>query len=54
MAEKTGLDEGTVYNWFNCKRKQVRYGECLEKTQSIGEFVCLHSVLVSIKTWVNS
>ena len=52
IAHELGLDEGKVYNWFRYERRRVRYGK-YKKTQSIGEFVCVHSRLVSIKLVVN-
>ena len=53
IAEKLGLGEKTVYNWFRCTRLRVRIGKCLQY-QSIGEFFRMHTLLVSIKIMVNS
>ena len=45
LAEKLGLTQVKVYNWFRCERMRVRYGKCQE-TDDFGEFVGVHSVQV--------
>ena len=52
IAEKIGVTERKVYNWFRRERMSVRRGKC-QKTKSIGEFVWIHSAQVSIKVVVN-
>ena len=40
LAEKLGLSESQVYNWFGLERMRVRRGKCPE-TLGIGELVGL-------------
>ena len=52
IAEKLGLGGETVNNWFRRKRAKARSGMS-KKKQSIGEFVDIDEVLVSIKMVVH-
>lgn len=53
IAHELGLGPRTVCNWFRLERMRVTHGK-YQQTKSIGEFVCVHSALVSIKIVVDT
>ena len=52
IAEELGIGGVKVYNWYRSERAKARLGKC-QINQSVGEFVDIYSILVSIKMVVD-